>query len=81
MAIAIAAPWRFSLRRLGRLAEHEFAHIRGKEHPHMEKKLLLSLGPTPEWARRTKLRYYGSAPSQLPFLRQRNVRNVGAQVR
>ena len=81
MAIALAAPWRFSLRRLGRLHEHEFAHIRGKEHKAMEKGLLLSLGPTPEWARPTKLRYYGSAPSQLPFLRRRNVRNVGAQVR
>lgn len=71
MAIALAAPSHASLRRLGKLVEHESAHIRGYEHDDMDRNTLLSLGPTPEWARGTKLRYYGSAPPQLPFLRRR----------
>ena len=69
MIIAIAAPWRFSLRRLAKLFEHECAHIRGMEHEDMDKDLLLSLGRTPRWARASRFRYYGSAPPQLPFLR------------
>ena len=69
MSIALAAPWRFDLRRLTKLHEHEFGHIRGYEHEDMDKNLLLSLGPTSEWARGSKIRYYGRAPAQLPFLR------------
>ena len=69
MVIAIAAPWRFSLRRLARLFEHECAHIRGYEHEDMDKNLLFSLGPTPDWAKECTFRYYRSAPSQIPFLR------------
>ena len=69
MVIAIAAPWRFSLRRLARLFEHECAHIRGFEHSAMSRDMLLSLGPTPDWARGATFRYYGSAPAQLPYLR------------
>lgn len=70
MVIAMAAPWRFSLRRLGRLFEHECAHIRGFEHEDMDKNVLLSLGPTPEWALGSTFRYYGTAPPQLPYLRR-----------
>lgn len=81
MTIAIAAPWRFSLRRLGRLVHHELAHIRGAEHGDMDRDTLLSLGPTPKWAETARLRYHGRAPAQLPLLRSRNVRNVAAQTR
>lgn len=70
MVIALAAPWRFSLRRLARLFEHECAHIRGYEHKDMDRDLLLSLGRTPEWARACRFRYYGSAPPQIPYLRR-----------
>ena len=69
MVIAIAAPWRFSLRRLARLFEHECAHIRGYEHEDMDKNLLFSLGRTPDWAKDCTFRYYKSAPPQIPFLR------------
>ena len=71
IVIALAAPWRFSLRRLARLFEHECAHIRGIEHEDMSEKMLFSLGPIPDWARRSRFRYYGAAPPQLPFLRVR----------
>lgn len=70
MIIAIAAPWRFSLRRLARLFEHECAHIRGIEHEEMSRDVLLSLGPTPDWAKDSTFKYYGAAPPQLPFLRR-----------
>jgi hypothetical protein len=58
------------LRRLSRLLEHEAAHLRGIEHEEMDRRLLYSLGPIPDWARGTRIRYHGRAPSQLPFLRQ-----------
>lgn len=74
MSIAVAAPWRFDLRRFGRLHEHEFAHLRGKEHEDMDRDQLLSLGPTPEWARGATFRYLRRAPPQLPFLRSRQRR-------
>lgn len=80
MVIALAAPWRFSLRRLARLFEHECAHIRGYEHEDMKKDLLLSLGATPKWAEGTQLRYYGSAPPQLPFLRPARTHRINAQL-
>ena len=71
MVIAIAAPWRFSLRRLARMFEHECAHIRGVEHRMMERQLLYSLGPTPAWAEEVGApRYLGRAPPQLPLLRR-----------
>ena len=57
MVIAIAAPSRFSLRRLARLFEHEAAHLKGLDHDRMNEKLLYSLGPTPEWARGCGFRY------------------------
>ena len=69
MVIAIASPANFSLRRLGRLIEHEMAHLRGIEHEQMDRKLLYSLGPVPEWIKRLKPHYLGKAPPQLPFLR------------
>lgn len=69
MVIALAAPWRYSLRRLARLLEHEAAHLRCHDHGDMNHDLLLSLGPTPEWANETTIRYLGRAPAQLPFLR------------
>ena len=68
MVIAIASPVRFSLRRLARLFEHEAAHLRGLEHEDMDRQLLYSLGPVPEWAKGINLRYRGPAPSQLPYL-------------
>ena len=70
MVIALAAPWRYSLRRLARLLEHEAAHIRGYDHEDMSRELLLSLGPIPTWAEGTVIRYRGRAPTQLPFLRR-----------
>ena len=69
MVIALAAPWRYSLRRLARLLEHEAAHIRGYSHEEMDHDVLLSLGDTPRWAEGTILRYRGRAPAQLGFLR------------
>ena len=69
MVIALAAPWRYSLRRLARLLEHEAAHIRGKNHEDMDHDVLLSLGDIPGWAKGAVLRYRGPAPAQLPFLR------------
>ena len=69
MVIALAAPWRYSLRRLGRLLEHEAAHLRGAAHEDMDHDVLLSLGDIPRWAEGTVLRYRGRAPAQLPFLR------------
>ena len=71
MSIAVAAPWRFDLRRFGRLHEHEFAHLRGHEHEDMDRDLLLSLGPTPSWAEGATFRYHRRAPPQLSFLRSR----------
>lgn len=68
MVIAIASPVRFSLRRLARLFEHEAAHLRGLEHDDMDRGLLLSLGPTPDWAKRSRLRFLGPAPRQLAIL-------------
>lgn len=75
LILAIAAPWRFELRRFARLLEHEAAHVRGYEHEMMDHELLLSLGPIPDWATRWferggRLRYWGRAPDQLPFLRR-----------
>ena len=70
MAIAVAGPHKASLRRLAHLLVHECAHIRGYDHKDMDRDTLLSLGATPAWARGTKIRYYGSAPPQLPFLRK-----------
>ena len=69
MVIALAAPWRYSLRRLARLLEHEAAHIRGSNHEDMDHETLLSLGDIPRWAEDTVLRYRGRAPAQLPFLK------------
>lgn len=69
MVIAIASPANFSLRRLAKLLEHEAAHLRGLEHEQMDHKLLYSLGPVPDWAKGTKIRYLGRAPRQLRFLR------------
>ena len=69
MVIALAAPWRYSLRRLARLFEHEDAHIRGQEHEDMTREVYLSLGPIPAWAQGTTIRYRKRAPAQLPFLR------------
>ena len=68
MVIAIAAPWRFSIRRLARLFVHEAAHIRGQEHKQMPQRRLLSLGPTPRWAEGMTIRYRGRAPNQVPLL-------------
>ena len=70
MVIALAAPARYSLRRLSRLLMHEAAHIRGYEHENMDHGLLYSLGPIPSWAKGAVLRYRRRAPAQLPFLRR-----------
>ena len=70
MVIAIASPANFSMRRLVRLIEHEAGHLRGIEHEKMDRKMLYSLGPIPEYAKRMKKpRYLGRAPPQLAFLR------------
>lgn len=69
MVIAIASPANYSLRRLARLIEHEAAHLRGIEHGQMDRKMLYSLGPVPEWAKGMRIRYRGKAPPQLAFLR------------
>ena len=79
MVIALAAPWRYSLRRLARLLEHEAAHIRGYSHEEMDHDVLLSLGNTPRWAEGTVLRYRGRAPSQLAFLRNNERARVRAE--
>lgn len=77
MIIAIAAPWQCRrtdcVRRLSRMFVHECAHIRGIDHKQMPRELLYSLGPTPDWAKGTKIRYRGRAPDQLPFLRKERV--------
>lgn len=65
MAIAIASPTHFSLRRFARLFEHEAAHLAGMDHEDMPYRLLMSLGPVPEWATGTRLRYLGRAPDQV----------------
>lgn len=69
LSIALAPPSRFSLRRLARLFIHEAAHIQGVDHQDMPDKLLYSRGPTPGWARESRIRYEGRAPDQLRFLR------------
>ena len=69
MTIAIAAPWRFDLRRLACMFRHECEHLKGVEHEQMPHDMLYSLGDTPEWAIGTRLRYRGRAPRQLPLLR------------
>ncbi len=80
MVLAIAAPSRTSkkefLRRLARLFEHEAAHLRGLEHHKMDRDLLYSRGPTPDWARGTKLRYVGRAGDQMAALRGEQGRGV-----
>lgn len=68
MIFAMASPVRFSLRRLARLFEHEAAHLRGLEHEDMDRDLLFSLGPVPDWAEGAKIRYLGRAPPQLQYL-------------
>lgn len=70
MVIAIASPAHFSLRRLARLFEHEAAHIKGIEHDKMNSKLLYSLGPVPDWAKESFIRYHSRAPRQMQFLRR-----------
>lgn len=72
MVIAISSPAHFSLRRLSRLFEHEAAHINGRDHGKMSRKLLFSLGPIPNWAKDCKIRYNKRAPNQLQFLRHKN---------
>ena len=74
--IAIAPPWRFSLRRLGRLFEHEAGHLHGLEHEDMSRlsrALLNSHGRVPAWARGLAPRWRRRAPAQLPFLRGNSV--------
>lgn len=68
MAIAMASPSHFSLRRLARLFEHEAAHLAGYEHEDMPHRLLYSLGGVPDWAQGTRLRYHGRAPNQMDRL-------------
>lgn len=70
IVIAIAAPSRFSWRRLARLFEHEATHSTGKDHHEMSERDLYSEGPCPRWAKpwalgSRKLRYRGRARGQL----------------
>lgn len=65
MVLAIAAPSRFSIRRLARLVDHEARHIKGDDHGAMSERDLYSLGPTPAWARDLRIRYRGRASRQL----------------
>jgi hypothetical protein len=65
ISIAIAAPWRFSLRRLARLWEHEVAHAMGWDHKEMSERLLYSLGRTSGWAEGSVIRYMARARSVL----------------
>ena len=66
IVIALAAPHRFSIRRLARLFEHEVTHSKGVDHSEMSHNVLMSLGPIPDWAKNVKIRYRGRAPSQIP---------------
>lgn len=72
MVIAIASPAHFSLRRLARLFEHEASHIKGVEHEKMNFRMLYSLGPIPDWAKGSFIRYHSRAPRQMKFLRRNN---------
>lgn len=69
MVIAISSPSRLGkdpLRRLARVIEHEMQHLRGVEHDAMrDERLLYSEGPTPWWARGSRLRYRRRAPRQF----------------
>lgn len=76
LSLAIAAPWRFSTRRLARLFTHEHAHLMGKEHGTMPKALLYSEGPVPGWAEGMRIRYRRRAPPQLRELRRRRITRV-----
>ena len=66
IVIAMAPPSRFTMRRLARLFQHEVTHSLGYEHDEMDKNVLWSLGPVPDWAKGLKIRYQGRAPSQIP---------------
>jgi hypothetical protein len=66
MVIAIAKPSYQTphefLRRLARLVEHETWHVQGYDHDGMPEPILYSEGPTPRWAKGTKIRYLGRTP-------------------
>lgn len=66
VVIALAAPHKFSLRRLARLFEHEITHTMGYQHKEMTEEVMYSLGSIPDWAQDVKIRYLGRAPSQIP---------------
>lgn len=66
VVISMAPPSRFCLRRLAKLFEHEIGHSHGLVHEKMSHDMLWSLGPVPEWAKGTRIRYRGRAPSQIP---------------
>ena len=84
MVLALNAPWYCDrndcLRRLARMFVHECEHIKGVPHSRMCRHvcrrgvcrkncdLLYSYGPTPRWARGTRIRYHGRAPRQLDLL-------------
>lgn len=59
------------MRRLSRLIDHEFRHLKGDEHEDMGQSDLYSLGPASPWARGISVRYRGRASAQLPFLQRR----------
>lgn len=66
IVISMGPPSRYSLRRLARLFEHEVGHTSGLVHEKMSHNMLWSLGPVPEWAKGSTIRYRGRAPSQIP---------------
>lgn len=68
VVFAIAPPSKFTMRRFARLAEHEFAHIKGIEHEQMGERLLYSEGALPLWAKGLRIRYLGRAPDQMGVL-------------
>lgn len=69
LSIAIAAPSRFTLRKLGAIFEHECLHLLGYQHEDMPEGQLWSDGVCPDWAKALKVRYRGRAPNQMAFLK------------